>query len=74
MFDNYDVIVIGAGAAGLMCSIEAGKRKRSVCLIEHGLKVAEKRRITGVGRCNYTNVYSRDTDFLANSILCYTSA
>ena len=52
MFDNYDVIVIGTGAAGLMCSIEVGKRKRSVCLIEHTSKIAEKIRISGGGRCN----------------------
>ena len=68
MFDNYDVIVIGAGAAGLMCSIEAGKRKRSVCLIEHTSKIAEKIRISGGGRCNFTNLYSSDRNFISKNI------
>ncbi|MDC6451854.1 NAD(P)/FAD-dependent oxidoreductase, partial [Alphaproteobacteria bacterium] len=45
MNDNYDVIVIGAGAAGLMCSIEAGKRGKKVWLLEHSSKIAEKIRI-----------------------------
>ena len=68
MFDNYDVIIIGAGAAGLMCSIEAGKRKRSVCLIEHTSKIAEKIRISGGGRCNFTNLYSTDRNFISKNI------
>ena len=68
MFYNYDVIVIGAGAAGLMCSIEAGKRKRSVCLIEHTSKIAEKIRISGGGRCNFTNLYSSDRNFISKNI------
>ena len=68
MFDNYDVIVIGAGAAGLMCSIEAGKRKRSVCLIEHTSKIGEKIRISGGGRCNFTNLYSTDRNFISKNI------
>ncbi len=68
MFDNYDVIIIGAGAAGLMCSIEAGKRKRSVCLIEHTSKIAEKIRISGGGRCNFTNLYSSDRNFISKNI------
>ncbi len=68
MFDNYDVIVIGAGAAGLMCSIEAGKRKRSVCLIEHTSKIGEKIRISGGGRCNFTNLYSSDRNFISQNI------
>ena len=68
MFNSYDVIVIGAGAAGLMCSIEAGKRKRSVCLIEHTSKIAEKIRISGGGRCNFTNLYSSDKNFISKNI------
>ena len=56
MNNKYDVIVIGAGAAGLMCSIEAGKRGKSVCLLEHTSKIAEKIRISGGGRCNFTNL------------------
>jgi predicted Rossmann fold flavoprotein len=53
---HKDVIVIGAGAAGLMCAIEAGKRGRSVLVIEHNDKVGKKIRISGGGRCNFTNL------------------
>ena len=71
MNNKYDVIVIGAGAAGLMCSIEAGKRGKSVCLLEHTSKIAEKIRISGGGRCNFTNLYSDDNNFLsANRHFC----
>ena len=68
MNNKYDVIVIGAGAAGLMCSIEAGKRGKSVCLLEHTSKIAEKIRISGGGRCNFTNLYSDDNNFLSKNI------
>ena len=68
MNNKYDVIVIGAGAAGLMCSIEAGKRGKSVCLLEHTAKIAEKIRISGGGRCNFTNLYSDDNNFLSENI------
>ena len=67
MNDNYDVIVIGAGAAGLMCSIEAGKRGKKVWLVEHSSKIAEKIRISGGGRCNFTNLYSNPSNFLSNN-------
>ena len=67
MNNNYDVIVIGAGAAGLMCSIEAGKRGKKVWLIEHSSKIAEKIRISGGGRCNFTNLYSNPSNFLSNN-------
>ena len=52
---HVDVIVIGAGAAGLMCAATAGGRGRSVLLIDHYPKLAEKIRISGGGRCNFTN-------------------
>ena len=67
MNNTYDVIVIGAGAAGLMCSIEAGKRGKSVCLVDHSSKIAEKIRISGGGRCNFTNLYSNPSNFLSNN-------
>ena len=68
MIDDYDVIIIGAGAAGLMCSVEAGRRNKSVCLIEHTSKIAEKIRISGGGRCNFTNLYSTNNNFISKNI------
>ncbi len=62
-----DVIIIGAGAAGLMCAIEAGKRGRKVWLIDHSEKTAEKIRISGGGRCNFTNIHARPETFLSNN-------
>ena len=62
-----DVIIIGAGAAGLMCAIEAGKRGRKVWLIDHAKKTAEKIRISGGGRCNFTNLHTRPESFLSNN-------
>ncbi len=64
---NFEVIVIGAGAAGLMCAIEAGKRNKKVLIVEHTSKIAEKIRISGGGRCNFTNIYSNDENFLSNN-------
>jgi predicted Rossmann fold flavoprotein len=56
---NFDAIIIGAGAAGLFCAAQAGQRGRRVLLIDHSERVAEKIRISGGGRCNFTN---RDLD------------
>ena len=64
---NFDVVIIGAGAAGLMCAIEAGKRNKKVLIIEHTSKIAEKIRISGGGRCNFTNLYSNSENFLSNN-------
>ena len=64
---NFDVVVIGAGAAGLMCAIEAGKRNKKVLIIEHSSKIAEKIRISGGGRCNFTNIYCNSENFLSNN-------
>ena len=64
---KFDVIIIGAGAAGLMCAIEAGKRGRSVLLLEHRSKLAEKIRISGGGRCNFTNLNVRPENFLSDN-------
>ena len=64
---TFDVVVIGAGAAGLMCAIEAGKRNKKVLIIEHSSKIAEKIRISGGGRCNFTNIYSNSENFLSNN-------
>lgn len=64
---NYDVIIIGAGAAGMMCAIEAGKRGRTVLLIEKADKVGKKILISGGGRCNFTNMYTESNNFLSNN-------
>ena len=64
---SYDVIIIGAGAAGLMCAIEAGKRGRRVALIDHGSETAEKIRISGGGRCNFTNIHTKPANFLSQN-------
>ena len=53
--DRFDVAVIGAGAAGMMCAAVAGQRGRRVVLIDHATKIGEKIRISGGGRCNFTN-------------------
>ncbi len=69
--DKYDVIIIGAGAAGLMCAIEAGKRGRKVLLLDHAEDIAEKIRISGGGRCNFTNIHTSPANFLsANPHFC----
>ena len=62
-----DVLVIGAGAAGLMCAIEAGRRGRSVVVIDHARKPAEKIRISGGGRCNFTNLHVTPKQFLSQN-------
>ncbi len=53
---HYDVIVLGAGAAGMMAAIEAGKRGRKVLLVDHAAHAGDKIRISGGGRCNFTNI------------------
>ncbi len=66
-----DVVIIGAGAAGLMCAIEAGKRGRSVLVLEHMNKIGNKIRVSGGGRCNFTNINLRPDHYLsANPHFC----
>jgi hypothetical protein len=62
-----DVIVIGGGAAGLMCAIEAGKRGRSVLVMEHTEKIGKKIGISGGGWCNFTNTGSTAANFLSQN-------
>ncbi len=62
-----DVIILGAGAAGLMCAIEAGKRGRSVLVLEKANAPGEKIRISGGGRCNFTNLHTTPSDFLSEN-------
>ena len=66
-----DVIIIGSGAAGMMCALQAGQRGRSVVLLEHAKKLAEKIRISGGGRCNFTNLNTKPENFIsANPNFC----
>ena len=78
---DYDVVVIGAGAAGMMCAAQAGQRGRRVLLVEHYHALGEKIRISGGGRCNFTNVnagpanyLSRNPDFCRSALARYTPA
>lgn len=67
MIKKIDVVVIGAGAAGLMCAAVAGQRGKSVVLIDHASALAEKIRISGGGRCNFTNLYVGPQNFLSDN-------
>ena len=68
---SADVVIIGAGDAGMMCAIEAGHRGRNVVLLDHAEKLGEKIRISGGGRCNFTNIDTRPENFLSgNSDFC----
>lgn len=63
----FNVIIVGGGAAGLFCAIQAAKRGRKVLVIDHAKKMAEKIRISGGGRCNFTNLHASPSDFLSNN-------
>ncbi|MEO5677197.1 MAG: NAD(P)/FAD-dependent oxidoreductase [Usitatibacter sp.] len=63
----FDVVVIGAGAAGMMCAAAAGQRGRRVLLIDHYKEIGEKIRISGGGRCNFTNIHATHRDFLSRN-------
>ena len=67
MTEKYDIIIIGAGAAGLMSAIEAGKRGRKVLLVDHAKKIGEKIRISGGGRCNFTNINTHPSKFISKN-------
>jgi predicted Rossmann fold flavoprotein len=62
---RYDVVIIGGGAAGLMCATEAGRRGRSVLVVEHNDRVGRKIEISGGGRCNFTNLHTSPKNFLS---------
>jgi predicted Rossmann fold flavoprotein len=64
---DYDVAIIGAGAAGMMAAIIAGRRKRRVLLIDHADKPGEKIRISGGGRCNFTHLFSTHENFISQN-------
>lgn len=64
---SYDVVIIGAGAAGMMCAVEAAKRGRSVLILDHAAAPGEKIRISGGGRCNFTNIHASPKNFLSGN-------
>ena len=65
---RYDVVIVGAGAAGLMCAAEAGKRGRRVLILEHADRVGKKILISGGGRCNFTNRWAVPEDYQSGNI------
>ena len=64
---RYDVVVVGAGAAGMMAAATAGKRGRSVLVIEGTDKIGEKIRISGGGRCNFTNINASHLNYISEN-------
>ena len=79
LMETYDVVVIGAGGAGMMCAMQAGRRGRRVVLLEHANILGRKIRISGGGRCNFTNVgaspaqyVSSNPDFFRSALSRYT--
>jgi len=64
---HYDVVILGAGAAGMMCAAEAGRRGRSVLIIDHAKAPGEKIRISGGGRCNFTNLNAGPGNFISQN-------
>ena len=72
--DIVDVLIVGAGAAGMMCAIEAGRRGRSVRVLDHARAPGEKIRISGGGRCNFTNLGTGPGNFLGENPRFATSA
>jgi len=72
--NGYDVIILGAGAAGLMCAAVAGRRGHQVLLLEQARNPGEKIRISGGGRCNFTNLYTSPANFLSdNPRFCHSA-
>ncbi len=67
MTEKCDVLILGAGAAGMMCAIRAGQRNRSVIILDHAKAPGEKIRISGGGRCNFTNIYAGPKNYLSQN-------
>jgi hypothetical protein len=67
MTNSFDALILGGGAAGLMCAIEAGKRGRRVAVLEHADRLGKKILISGGGRCNFTNLHCRPENFLSTN-------
>jgi len=71
--ESFDAIVVGAGAAGMMCAGVAGQRGRRVLLVEHHAAIGEKIRISGGGRCNFTNIHAGPANYLSqNPHFCHS--
>jgi predicted Rossmann fold flavoprotein len=64
---SFDALILGGGAAGLMCAIEAGKRGRHVAVLEHADRPGKKILISGGGRCNFTNLHCQPENFLSSN-------
>ncbi|WP_372836202.1 aminoacetone oxidase family FAD-binding enzyme, partial [Pontibacterium sp.] len=64
---QYDVLIVGAGASGLMCAATAGYRGRSVLVVEHTKKIGRKILMSGGGRCNFTNIHNGPANFLSEN-------
>src|SRR6202142_4381550 len=64
---RFDVLILGAGAAGLMCAAEAGKRGRRVAIIERADRAGKKILVSGGGRCNFTNVHCQPDNFISSN-------
>ena len=67
MIRKYDALILGGGAAGLMCAIEAGKRGRRVAVLERAERLGKKILISGGGRCNFTNIHCSAADFISGN-------
>src|SRR6202044_3467432 len=67
MIHSFDALILGGGAAGLMCAIEAGKRGRRVAVLEHADRLGKKILISGDGRCNFTNLHCQPENFLSSN-------
>ena len=65
MIQNFDALILGGGAAGLMCAIEAGQRGRRVAVLEHADRLGKKILISGGGRCNFTNIHCPPENFIS---------
>ncbi|MCK5167446.1 MAG: NAD(P)/FAD-dependent oxidoreductase, partial [Rhodospirillaceae bacterium] len=64
---DFDAIIVGAGAAGLMCAITAGNRGRKILLLDHAKNIGEKIRISGGGRCNFTNLNASSENYISRN-------
>src|SRR5271166_2614152 len=65
MTHSFDALILGGGAAGMMCAIEAGKRGRRVAVLEHSDRLGKKILISGGGRCNFTNLHCQPENFIS---------